>query len=62
MDQILFHRSPRGLLRSWELNIIYIQLGDPNPLVKWKGPIKQLLAKLCQETLENGFSFYLLLY
>jgi hypothetical protein len=41
IDQLLSTGHPRSLLTPWELNIIYIQLGDPSPPVKWKRPIKQ---------------------
>jgi hypothetical protein len=49
-DPIIHLKVTRGLPRPWELNIIYIHFGDPNPLVRWKGSIKQTLAKLCKRT------------
>lgn len=49
--QLLFHRSPRRSFRPWELNVVYIQLGDLNSLEGRKSQsVKQTLVKLCQET------------
>jgi hypothetical protein len=65
MGQLLFHRSPRGSLRPWELNIIHIKLEDLNPLVRWKGSIKQPnrpWPSFAKKPPEDGLRFYLLHY
>jgi hypothetical protein len=52
----------QGVLQALGIKYIYIQLGDPSPLVRKKGPIKQSnepWLNLAKRPLENGPNFCL---